>query len=174
MPGWCWLGNVCCPTPLPFPAPGCCLASPTMCAFPAASAVTPVFCCTQGWLLHTRHMHAHTHTQAHTYTWQATHVCTHSLHITSRIAEHTCMHTRTHARALAVQGDRLHYATAPSTVLQQFLRRAPAKHTLPLLMRSVHADAGRHERVWATGLTLLCGMVGDVVSPGRYMTGPCS
>lgn len=45
-------------------------------------------------------------------------------------------------RAGHVQTERLYYASRPKTFLQQWLRREPPKHELPLLMRAAHADAG--------------------------------
>lgn len=55
-----------------------------------------------------------------------------------------CSFSHSGHRADHVQTERLDYASTPQTYLQQWLRREPPKHELPLLMRAAHADAGEH------------------------------
>jgi hypothetical protein len=62
-----------------------------------------------------------------------------------------------------VQTERLDYASDPKTYLQQWLRREPPKHELPLLMRAAHADAGErtaHAQKIATLVQTLLAKVG--------------
>lgn len=61
-----------------------------------------------------------------------------------------------------LQTERQAYKSAPKTFLQQWLRRNPPAHELPVLMRAAHADGGEpawlegYQQSGCTALTFAC------------------